>query len=79
MKQIPTPHLIRIPDPALVSIDSLTSEAFAQRPRRRIDPPNHSQETLWEEFLRLQQKPRTRQEYGKSIDYFCRFAIANAA
>jgi integrase/recombinase XerC len=64
MKQIPTPQLIRIPDPALAPIDSLTSEA--------IDPPNHSQETLWEEFLRLQQKPRTRQEYGKSIDYFCR-------
>jgi integrase/recombinase XerC len=64
MKQIPTPQLIRIPDPALVPIASLTSEA--------IDPPNQSPETLWEEFLRLQQKPRTRQEYGKSIDYFCR-------
>jgi integrase/recombinase XerC len=64
MKQIPTPQLVRIPDLALVPIDSLTSEA--------IDPPNHSQETLWEEFLRLQQKPRTRQEYSKSIDYFCR-------
>jgi integrase/recombinase XerC len=64
MKQIPTPQLIRIPDPALVSINSLAPGA--------IDPPNHSQETLWEEFLRLQQKPRTRQEYGKSIDYFCR-------
>jgi integrase/recombinase XerC len=33
-------------------------------------PTTH--ETFWEEFLRLQQKPRTRQEYGKSIDYFCR-------
>jgi site-specific recombinase XerD len=64
MKQIPTPHLIRIPDPALVSIDSLTPEV--------IGTPQNSQETLWEEFLRLQQKPRTRQEYGKSIDYFCR-------
>jgi integrase/recombinase XerC len=64
VKQIPTPQLIRIPDPALASIDSLTPEA--------IDPPNKSHETLWEEFLRLQQKPRTRQEYGKSIDYFCR-------
>jgi integrase/recombinase XerC len=71
MKQIPTPQLIRIPDPALVSINSLTPEA--------IDPPNHTQETIWEEFLRLQQKPRTRQEYGKSIDYFCRFGLANAA
>jgi site-specific recombinase XerC len=64
MKQIPTPQLIRIPDPTLESIASLTPKA--------IDTPNHSQETLWEEFLRLQQKPRTRQEYGKSIDYFCR-------
>jgi hypothetical protein len=63
MKQIPTPQLIRIPDPTLESIASLTPEA--------IDPPNHSQETIWEEFLRLQQKPRTRQEYGKSIN-FCR-------
>jgi hypothetical protein len=52
MKQIPTPQLIRIPDPALVSINSLAPGA--------IDPPKHSQETLWEEFLRLQQKPRTR-------------------
>jgi integrase/recombinase XerC len=64
MIKTPTPQLVRIPDPALVPIDSLTSEA--------IDPPNHTHETLWEEFLRLQQKPRTRQEYGKSIDYFCR-------
>jgi site-specific recombinase XerC len=64
MKQIPTPQLIRIPDPALVPIALLTPRA--------IDPPNHSYETLREEFLRLQQKPRTRQEYGKSIDYFCR-------
>jgi integrase/recombinase XerC len=87
MKQIPTPQLVRINDPALVpiaslapkAIDSLTPEAFAQRPRRRIDPPNHSQETIWEEFLRLQLKPRTRQEYGKSIDYFCRFGVANAS
>jgi integrase/recombinase XerC len=64
VKQIPTPQLIRIPDPALAPIDPLAPGA--------IDPPNHSQETLWEEFLRLQLKPRTRQEYGKSIDYFCR-------
>jgi hypothetical protein len=71
MKQIPTPQLIRIPDPALAPITSLTPKA--------IGTPQNSQETLWEEFLRLQQKPRTRQEYGKSIDYFCRFAIANAA
>jgi integrase/recombinase XerC len=64
MKQIPTPQLIRIPSTALVPIDSLTPEV--------IGTPQNSQETLWEEFLRLQQKPRTRQEYGKSIDYFCR-------
>lgn len=44
MKQIPTPQLIRIIDPALVPIaspapkmiDLLASEAFVQRPRRRI-------------------------------------------
>jgi hypothetical protein len=71
MKQIPSPQLVRIPDPTLMPITSLESEA--------IDPPNPSQETIWEEFLRLQQRPRTRQKYGKSIDYFCRFAIANAA
>jgi integrase/recombinase XerC len=64
MREIPTPQLVRIPDTALVPIASDVNEA--------IDPPNHSQETLWEEFLRLQLKPRTRQEYGKSIDYFCR-------
>jgi integrase/recombinase XerC len=72
MIKTPTPQLVRISDPVLVQIDPLTSEAFAQRPRRRIDPPNHTHETIWEEFLRLQLKPRTRQEYGKSIDYFCR-------
>jgi integrase/recombinase XerC len=64
VKEIPIPQLIRIPDPTLVPIDSLTPEA--------IDTPDQSRETIWEEFLRLQQKPRTRQEYGKSIDYFCR-------
>jgi integrase/recombinase XerC len=64
VKQIPTPQLVRISDPVLVSIDPLAPEA--------INTSNYSQETLWEEFLRLQLKPRTRQEYGKSIDYFCR-------
>jgi integrase/recombinase XerC len=64
MREIPTPQLVRISDPVLVPIDPLTSEA--------IGTPQNSQETLWEEFLRLQLKPRTRQEYGKSIDYFCR-------
>jgi hypothetical protein len=71
MKQIPTPQLVRISDPVLGPVDSLTSEV--------IDTSNNAHETLWEEFLRLQLKPRTRQKYGKSIDYFCRFAIANAA
>jgi RHS repeat-associated protein len=51
--KIPTPQLVRISDPVLVPIASLTSEA--------IDTSNHSQETLWEEFLRLQLKPRDRQ------------------
>jgi integrase/recombinase XerC len=64
MKQIPSPQLVRIPDPALVQITSDVNED--------INTPNQSHETIWEEFLRLQQKPRTRQEYGKSIDYFCR-------
>ncbi len=80
MKPISTIQLIRTPDASLMPIASLapkaidppTSEAFAQRPRRRIDTFNHAQENIWEEFLRLQLKPRTRQEYGKSIDYFCR-------
>jgi hypothetical protein len=45
--------LRRISDPALAPIDSFTSEAFAQRPRRRIDTPKHSQETLWEEVVSL--------------------------
>jgi integrase/recombinase XerC len=64
MREIPAPQLVRVSDPVLVTIASLAPKV--------IDPPNHSHETLWEEFLRLQQKPRTRQEYGKSIDYFCR-------
>jgi integrase/recombinase XerC len=64
MRQIPTPQLVRISTSAPVPISLCKNEA--------IDPPNKSHETLWEEFLRLQQKPRTRQEYGKSIDYFCR-------
>jgi integrase/recombinase XerC len=64
MKQIPTPQLVRISSSAPVPIAEGASGA--------IDTPNKSHETLWEEFLRLQLKPRTRQEYGKSIDYFCR-------
>jgi hypothetical protein len=79
VKQIPTPQLIRIPDPALAPIASLAPKAIDPLASGAIDPPNHTQETLREEFLRLQLKPRTRQEYGKSIDYFCRFGVANAA
>jgi site-specific recombinase XerD len=71
MIKTPPIQLIKISDPAMVPIDSLTPE--------EIDPPHQSHETLWEEFLRLQLKPRTRQEYRKSIDYFCRFGLANAA
>jgi integrase/recombinase XerC len=72
MKQIPSPQLVRIPDPALVPIASLAPKAIDSLTPEAIDPPNHTQETLREEFLRLQLKPRTRQEYSKSIDYFCR-------
>jgi integrase/recombinase XerC len=82
MKQIPSPQLVRIPDPALVPIASqpaLESKAITEGASEAIDTPKHSHETLREEFLRLQLKPRTRQEYSKSIDYFCRFGIANAA
>jgi integrase/recombinase XerC len=70
MKQIPTPQLIRISDPALVPLAKPLCQGSA--PDVSIDTSNHSPETLWEEFLRLQLKPRTRQEYSKSIDYFCR-------
>jgi site-specific recombinase XerD len=87
VKQIPTPQLVRIPDPTLVLIDtllpktttSLESKAIALDSSEAIEPTNNSHETLWEEFLQLQLKPRTRQEYRKSIDYFCRFGLANAA
>jgi integrase/recombinase XerC len=72
MKQIPTPQLVRITDPALVPIASLAPKEIDSHAPETIDTPKHSHETLWEEFLRLQLKPRTRQEYGKSIDYFCR-------
>jgi integrase/recombinase XerC len=72
MREIPTPQLVRISDPVLVSIASLAPKAIDSPASEAIDTPNQSHETLWEEFLRLQQKPRTRQEYSKSIDYFCR-------
>jgi integrase/recombinase XerC len=79
MKQLPTPQLVRIPDPALVPIASLVPKAIDSLTSEAIDTSNHSHETIWEGFLRLQLNPRTRQEYGKSIDYFCRFGMANAA
>jgi integrase/recombinase XerC len=72
MKEIPSPQLVRIPDPSMVPIASLAPKAIDSLTPEVIGTPQNSQETLWEEFLRLQQKPRTRQEYGKSIDYFCR-------
>jgi integrase/recombinase XerC len=67
MKPTPTPQLISISDPALVPTNPLSPGAIAQS----INPPDRS-ESLWEEFLRLQLKPRTRQEYAKAINYFCR-------
>jgi site-specific recombinase XerC len=79
MKQIPTPQLVRIPAPTLVPIDPLLPKTTTSLESEAIDPLNQSPETIWEEFLRLQLKPRTRQEYRKSIDYFCRFGLANAA
>jgi hypothetical protein len=72
MKQIPSPQLVRIPDPAMVPIASLAPKAINSLTSETIGTPQNSQETIWEEFLRLQLKSRTRQEYGKSIDYFCR-------
>jgi integrase/recombinase XerC len=72
MKQIPSPQLVRISDPNLLPIAFGASGVIDSPVPGTIDSHNKSHETLWEEFLRLQQKPRTRQEYGKSIDYFCR-------
>jgi integrase/recombinase XerC len=67
MKPVPTIQLIRTPDTSLLPIDPLAPGAIANS----INTHDRS-EALWEEFLRLQLKPRTRQEYGKSIDYLCR-------
>jgi integrase/recombinase XerC len=72
MKPIPTPQLIRISGSAPVPIASLAPKAINSLTSEAINTHNQSHETLWKEFLRLQLKPRTRQEYGKSIDYFCR-------
>jgi hypothetical protein len=75
MKPTPTPQLITIPAPALVQTNPLPPDAIPQdgffRISQSIDTSDRS-ESLWEEFLRLQLKPRTRQEYAKAIDYFCR-------
>jgi hypothetical protein len=82
MSNIPTIQLIRTPDSSLILIDPLAPSAIANS----INAHNRSplaqaklSEALWEEFLCLQLKPRTRQEYAKVIDYFCRFGVANAA
>jgi integrase/recombinase XerC len=49
-----------IPTPQLIKVANTALEPFA---------PHDN--TLWEEFLRLQLKPSTRREYGKAINYFC--------
>jgi hypothetical protein len=67
MKPVPTIQLIRTPDTSLLPIDPLAPSAIANS----INTHDRS-EALWEEFLRLQLKPRTRQEYAKAIYYFCR-------
>jgi integrase/recombinase XerC len=75
MKLTPTPQLIRIPNSALVPTDSLPSGAITEGASEAIAQPINTHDrskSLWEEFLRLQLKPRTRQEYAKAINYFCR-------
>jgi integrase/recombinase XerC len=62
MREIPTPQLIKIPDPSLGLIS----------PARITSLEENRKQEIWEDFLRIQLKPRTRQEYGKAIDYFCR-------
>jgi integrase/recombinase XerC len=62
MRDIPTPQLVRIPDPTLEPISSA----------HMVSSEEHRQQEIWEDFLRVQLKPRTRQEYRKAIDYFCR-------
>ncbi len=82
MRNIPTIQLIRTPDSSLILIDPLAPSAIANSINTHDRSPLAQaklSEALWEEFLRLQLKPRTRQEYAKAIDYFCRFGVANAA
>jgi integrase/recombinase XerC len=67
VKKIPTPQLVRIPDPTLELISSVHVTSLEE----------HRQQEIWEDFLRVQLKPRTRQEYGKAIDYFCRSMAPN--
>jgi integrase/recombinase XerC len=62
MRDIPTPQLIKIPDPTLALIS----------PAHTVSLEENRKQEIWEDFLRVQLKPRTRQEYGKAIDYFCR-------
>jgi integrase/recombinase XerC len=65
MKNIPIPQLIRIPDPALVPVASVVTEA------RSPLPPEQSQE-IWEQFLRVQIKEETQKTYRRAILGFCR-------
>jgi integrase/recombinase XerC len=67
MRDIPTPQLVRIPVPTLEPISSA----------HMVSSEEHRQQEIWEDFLRVQLKPRTRQEYGKAIDYFCRVMAPN--
>jgi integrase/recombinase XerC len=62
MREIPTPQLIKIPAPSLELISPVQITSLEE----------NRQQEIWEDFLRVQLKPRTRQEYGKAIDYFCR-------
>ncbi len=75
MKPIPTIQLIRTPDPSLLPIDPIAPGliAYSINTHDRFSYGDATRtEALWEEFLRLKLKPRTRQEYAKAIDYFCR-------
>jgi integrase/recombinase XerC len=62
MREIPTPQLVKIPNPALELI----------APTHIVSLEENRRQEIWEDFLRVQLKTRTRQEYGKAISYFCR-------
>jgi integrase/recombinase XerC len=63
MRDIPTPHLIKISDPALVLV---VSEAI-----KPLVPVQQSQE-IWEQFLMVQIKPATQETYRRAILGFSR-------